>query len=403
MSLWDQVVGIFKGPPSPEELAEEKRQRIIKEGEEIAQAIDQKNYTLLEFLSLGQVNQPIRGRPNSLSYAAEKDDLRAVEILAGLGANPNVAASIGTNRALVTHKVMNGRYDIARCLIEHGADVNSTEEWGGPLLHYAAKNASENSEHKPGGPEFFKYLLGRKPNIAATDKFGDNALDQAMGFGLGASWFSDATVEVARTLVDSGCDPHKKTEGGATYLHYAAAKGSPELVRYFLEKGVDPNAKAQGGNTPLHWAVTHERPRADVMECLLKAGADPQAKNSKDMTALEEVNRWLADPVIHDPRDGDFPLGEERFGYLKEMAKVLENPPPVVKPFDPTVASGVANALRGMHRARGVGEEKATNEAAGAGTDGEPEPRPSVGDLMKRLRVDAKPRQELQLAPGQWR
>jgi hypothetical protein len=374
-SFWNWLCGKLE----PLNLAEFAWQ----EAEKIKKAIDNKDYAFLQGLSREQVNNPLGQCANSLVYAwrGGNRDAKTYQVLLELGADPNVLTLPYdlTRRPLITDIVLEGKYDIARLLIEHGADIEMCDESGEPLLHQVTACAAAYGDITPGTYEFFKYFLTRQPDVQAIDKNGYNLLDKAMGLGRMVLRVNSATLDVVKSLVDLGLDPTKVQSNGVTYLHFAAARGSVEMVRYFLEKGIDPNAKTQDGDAPLHWAVTgYYLSRAEVIECLLKAGADPQAKDSKGMTVLENVRRWLADPVIHDPRHGDFPLGEEEVGHLKEMARILENPPPVVKPFDPAVAAGVADALRGIHRARGL--------EGNAQAVGEPEPRASVGDLMKRLR-----------------
>ena len=62
-----------------------------------------------------------------------------------------------------------------------------------------------------------------------------------------------------------------------TPLHSAAAHDSPAVLEVLLKAGADVNAKGKGGATPLHSAAAFN-PSPAVLEVLLKAGADVNAK-----------------------------------------------------------------------------------------------------------------------------
>jgi ankyrin repeat protein len=68
----------------------------------------------------------------------------------------------------------------------------------------------------------------------------------------------------------------------------AAGAGDVAKVRSLLDQGVDPNAASSGmGRSALAYAAFYKR--AEVMEVLLAAGADPNARSKLGQTALHEV------------------------------------------------------------------------------------------------------------------
>ena len=71
---------------------------------------------------------------------------------------------------------------------------------------------------------------------------------------------------------------------GFTPLHLAAVKNDFARAEVLLKAGADPNAKNNDGYTPLHLAVGVNASKA--AEVLLKAGADPNAKNNTGFTPL---------------------------------------------------------------------------------------------------------------------
>ena len=95
--------------------------------------------------------------------------------------------------------------------------------------------------------------------------------------------------QAAITLIDQHVNVNTPTSDGTTALHWAAHNGDAELVDRLLRAGADAKAKNQFGATPMSEAAFLGN--VAIIEKLLKAGADPDSPNADGQTALMLVAR----------------------------------------------------------------------------------------------------------------
>ncbi|MEX2272231.1 MAG: ankyrin repeat domain-containing protein [Vicinamibacterales bacterium] len=150
-------------------------------------------------------------------------------------------------------------------------------------------------------------VLGRVDRIAAlldADPGQANALarDGFPALGLAAYFKHPSAV---RLLLDRGADPNQAAANAAkvTALHAAVSSNQPRIVEWLLEAGADVNARQQMDYTPLMGAAANAR--LDIMAMLLSRGADPTLKTTDGKTAAdlarehghEEIARDLEQPA----------------------------------------------------------------------------------------------------------
>ena len=96
-------------------------------------------------------------------------------------------------------------------------------------------------------------------------------------------------AESVQLLLDAGLDPMSRDDFGQTPLHYAVRNGNTVVLGLLLKAGADPNAKdTEYGSTPLHLAATLKAD--DLIRDLVAAGADPGVarKNGEDAIRIYE-------------------------------------------------------------------------------------------------------------------
>lgn len=130
-----------------------------------------------------------------------------------------------------------------------------------------------------GRVERLRELLAADPSLATAW-----AADGFYPLGL-AAYFQHP--EAVRLLLDLGADVHQAAANPArvTALHAAVSANQPAIVEWLLDAGADPNARQQMDYTPLMGAAANAR--LDILDLLLARGADRAARTSDGKTAAD--------------------------------------------------------------------------------------------------------------------
>jgi hypothetical protein len=118
---------------------------------------------------------------------------------------------------------------------EHSQNVNSQDFTDSATpLHLASKR---------GHLEVARMLIERGADVSAQDKDGQTPLHLASQAG---------RVNVARMLVERDAEVSAQDKDGQTPLHQASQVGELEVACMLIERGVDVSAPNKDGRTPLH-------------------------------------------------------------------------------------------------------------------------------------------------------
>ena len=152
--------------------------------------------------------------------------------------------------------------DVARLLIDHGADIQAMELIGWTTLHIAVRN---------GALEVAKLLIEAGAELELKDTDGNTPLMLARGH-----------KDMTDLLIEAGAE---------SSLMYAAAANDRELAERLLDGGASPNLKDdESGNSVLH--VAAENGAFDVARLLLDRGAVIEAQNNRKVTPLIVAATW---------------------------------------------------------------------------------------------------------------
>jgi ankyrin repeat protein len=254
------------------------------------------------------------GRPKStdsggftpLLYAARENCIACVDVLLANGADIDLPDPDGVSPLHLG--VMNANWDLAKRLIEAGADVDQWDIYGeaplftavGQRSRHDGGRASIDPQNETDGLTIVRMLLegGANPDMqlffrpanvrGSTNTRGSAPLIRAA---------TNNDLEVVQLLLERGADATVYMADRQTPIHAvlagrAAEKDALELIRVLHEAGTDVNVVALvnhieevRGGSALHYAV--RKRYKEVIKLLASYGIDMNLKDQDGLTALD--------------------------------------------------------------------------------------------------------------------
>lgn len=279
------------------------------------------------------------GGLTALHHAARENALEAAEVLVSMGADPNIQDPQAITPLRVA--MINANLDMARVLIEGGADVNDGSvvelfdiEFSRPMIARSETNHVNSSSIE----DIMMLMLSKGLDIDSTPAtpFPYPGTRRIGGRGTsGQTALYNAAIaphlEYMALLLENGANPNSLNANGL-YLPLSSAldviplrdvldssKPLEELeaaAELLLQHGADVNTPASDGTTVLHHAAA--RGQDEVVEYLIARGADLSIKDSSNRTALDVANGVPKVGKSENQRSTETPVYETTAGILRQ-------------------------------------------------------------------------------------
>jgi ankyrin repeat protein len=271
------------------------------------------------------------GGLTALHHAARENAIEAAEVLVSMGADPNIKDPQEITPLRVA--MINANLDMARVLIEGGANVNDGSivelfdiEFSQPMIHRSETNHVNISSIE----DIMMLMLSKGLDIDSTPS---TPFPYPGTRRIGGRGTSDQTalynaaiaphLEYMDLLLTNGANPNSLNANGM-YLPLSSAldviplrdvldstKPIEELraaAELLLQHDADINATAIDGTTVLHHAVALGK--QPIVEFLIAQGADLSIKDKNNRTALDVANG--VPPIVKgDDKPAELPVYEK--------------------------------------------------------------------------------------------
>ena len=156
--------------------------------------------------------------------------------------------------------------------IEAGIDVNAAIDGAPPIVWLASK--------RRGNCEIAKLLIDNGADVNAVGESGLTAIRMAV---------VNDHKELVRLLIENRADVCAADQDGVTAIHTAAIHNRKELVQLLIENGADVNAVGKGGLAAIQIALSDNR--KELVQLLVANGADatPTSDGNGTLSEKQEI------------------------------------------------------------------------------------------------------------------
>lgn len=216
--------------------------------------------------------------------AVRQNDLnKAKRTISTLGTN-NINMKIPSGITVLHLASSMNRLDIAKYLVENGADINARTDNGFTPLHWAARHDS---------------------------------------------------AEIASLLLKNGADINAKANNGITPLHWAANRNATNMIKFLLLSNADYKQRSSSGYDALNWASKAESTDAENILAYILISDDIRKEDEK---AMEEAKKDISLAKKIDAQMD--PIEAEVLSTIPEIPKTNKPPEVIMEPVNPKVQPG---------------------------------------------------------------
>ena len=224
----------------------------------------------------------------ALTNAVRILDHSTAKLLLNNGANPNTLNPYGIPLLMLAHRSAT----MTMLLLKAGAKINATNRDGVTSLMMAAAGGCPDHQFDFDDHLGALYvLLSAGADTDLRDPCGQTALMDAV--------IHDQLESVA-ALIRFGADVDIQNNAGCSALHFAltnqGANQNP-IIKHLLNAGCNLNGQDRNGFSPIMAAVLEDKPT--ILELLIQSGADINATDNTGATAYQ-LCKILLDEAMND-------------------------------------------------------------------------------------------------------
>lgn len=273
--------------------------------QDMRRAVAERNYPEVQRM----VTEGVQIHPKLWFAAIQAGDADVCSLLMTHGLDPNDS---GSDHTPLHYAAEGGQFDIAKRLLERGANPNARDRNGLTPLDLCCEFAVDDRV-----PEMLTLLIeaGTELSFATAIRVGSlkhvsdhlnhspEALDEIPPAGTGTPLMMACRcgrTAIVQDLLLRGADLQRVSAkdiptgtGGNTALWYASQgnrSGRGSLVRLLLRNGAEANAHGEHGDTALHASVAWRHIHS--ARELLEGGADPNSENERGETPEDYALKW---------------------------------------------------------------------------------------------------------------
>jgi ankyrin repeat protein len=244
-----------------------------------------------------------------IHLAAQAGDADAVRALLGRGARVN-ARDETHGRTPLVFAVAAQRLDAMKVLLDLGADVTQTTR----VIDYTQRSATDNAARQARDRAIAAATGRAASGRAQAGAVDPNDPDIQQGAGRAGRGAGGTGPRAPSDIEQIG------RQGGFTALHYAVRDGFAEGALLLLEAGADLNRGSADRSSPMLVAIINGQ--YDLAMTLLSRGANPNLASDDGVAPLFATlnNEWALRTWYPQPTAG----GQQKTSYLQLMEALLK-------------------------------------------------------------------------------
>lgn len=184
--------------------------------------------------------------------------------------------------------VQEGKYELVKALLEHGADPNALIEKTPSRLGFQVFKHKINETPLwlaafACEPEIMRLLVDHGADMDLRSESGVSVLMIAAGVSRFRSEYivpEERALETVKMALELGADVNETDPEGNTAMHGAAFIRSTKIVQFLADSGADVNALNEKGHSPIHVAEHDGR----------RAGTGAEVEHSPVLELLRELS-----------------------------------------------------------------------------------------------------------------